>query len=221
MCGRYTLTAKEEELKSVFELTTIAQPYTPVYNVCPTMLMPVITNTEPHVLQFYRWGLIPKWAKDKRIGAKMINARAETLAEKPAFKHALHHARCLVPANGYFEWLTHGKTKTPYCITTCPDGLMAFAGLWAVWQNEANVHETISSFTIITVPAQPSIAHIHNRMPLVLMPQQYRLWLSDVAKPADVLELLRTPDTMNVAFYEVGKQVNYAAHNSLDVLLPV
>lgn len=219
MCGRYTLIASESEVINAFGATVFEEPLVPVYNACPTARMPVIANFQPDVVHFFRWGLIPHWAKDRAIGAKMINARAETLFAKPAFKFPIQHQRCIVPATGYFEWYDFNGVKTPYYITAKKNKLFAFAGLWAKWTS-ATPPQTFYSFTIITVPPVKSIAHLHNRMPLILTPAQYEPWLSAVLKPDSLQTFLTTPD-IEMEFYPVSNLVNHAANNSPDVIVPI
>ncbi|OWY21562.1 SOS response-associated peptidase [Sphingobacteriales bacterium UPWRP_1] len=219
MCGRYVLIASENEVKTTFRISVLEEPLVPNYNAFPTSRMPVITNVQPDVLHLFRWGLIPHWAKDLTIGAKMINARAETLFEKPAFKFPALHQRCLVPANGYFEWYHFNGVKSPFFISCASHQLFAFAGLWSKW-NSSTPPQTIYSFTIITVPPVNSIAHLHNRMPLILSPDLYDSWLSATAKPDDIVPMLTTPD-MDMEFYPVSNLVNHAANNSPEVIAPL
>lgn len=220
MCGRYSLVQPANILQKTFSLSEIVEPILPQYNACPTMQLPVITNLAPNLLQFYRWGLIPSWAKNKIIGSKMINARAESLTTKPSFKYALHHQRCLVPADGYYEWLQTSGIKTPYRIQVKNQSVFAFAGLWENWTSSPpSKPETIYSFTIITVPPVPAIARLHNRMPLILHPHQYAIWLSNDSNINLISTLLQTPD-MDMSFYEVNPMVNSVTNNSADVILP-
>jgi putative SOS response-associated peptidase YedK len=163
-------------------------------------------------LVFLRWGLIPGWAKDPTIGNRMINARAETAAEKPAFRAALRRRRCLVAADGFYEWQRSGKQKQPYFIRLCDDRPFAFAGLWETW--EAPELSSIESCTLLTTAANDLIRPIHDRMPVILAPDAYQPWLDlSVQKPEKVLPLLQPFPSEAMIAYPVGMLVNNPAHD--------
>lgn len=149
--------------------------WSPSYNVAPSMRAPVIPNLEQPAVALYRWGLVPQWAKDQTMGRRMINARAETLAEKPAFRDAVKRRRCLVLTNGFYEWKRETLGKTRYFFKLKSDRVFGFAGLWERWKNPDG--EWIKTFTIITTEANALVAPIHDRMPVILAANTYRRWL--------------------------------------------
>ncbi len=184
MCGRYTLITDISKIAESFgvEPTLGAQPR---YNIAPTQnVVAILKNGTAH-LSSLRWGLIPSWAKDEAIGSRMINARAETLAEKPSFKHLLRGKRCLIVADGFYEWRSEGKEKTPMYITLQEEQPFAFAGLWDVWKSADG--DPVQSCTIITTTPNELMATIHNRMPAILRPGAYEDWLNPQLHDTDVL----------------------------------
>lgn len=214
MCGRFSLTVNEAELNEFFETSGGDAPYVARYNCAPTQMLAVITNEKPQQLSYFKWGLIPGWAKDPSIGHKMINARAETLSEKPSYKTALRTRRCLVPADAFYEWRQNGD-KIPYRIFLKSSRLFAFAGLWDRWR--APDGSEISSFTIITTGANEFMQAIHNRMPVILNREDEKLWLgSDNA--GELLELLKPyPGEMDA--FPVSKLVNSPANDFPEVMV--
>ena len=171
MCGRYSIAAPTEILEEGFQ-AKVPPKYQPHYNAAPTQRLPVVLNKQPGTMSLPVWGIVPKWAKSPN--QRLINARAETIAEKPTFKKSFHNRRCLVPANSYYEWqkLPGGK-KQPYRIYDPGNNLISFAGLWEVHPEEG------PAFIIVTVNAPDKISSIHDRMPAVLEPEARELWLSD------------------------------------------
>ena len=208
MCGRFSLNAAEAELRRLFGYDGPPLNLMPRYNIAPTQTVPVVAvgREGNRVLVMMRWGLIPSWAKDLTGGAKLINARAEGIAEKPAFRDAFAKRRCFVPADGFYEWRElPGGRKQPYRIRR-PDGApFAFAGLWEQWRGPEG---RVLSFTIVTTEANDRLRPIHGRMPVVLAPEDFATWL-DAATPAQAaLALLRPcPDGWLVA-EPVGPRVN-------------
>lgn len=190
MCGRYTLITDISKIAQSFgvEPTLGAQPR---YNIAPTQNVAAILKNGTTHLSSLRWGLIPSWAKDEAIGSRMINARAETLAEKPSFKNLLRGRRCLIVADGFYEWRSEGKEKTPMYITVQNGQPFAFAGLWDVWKNPGG--DPIQSCTIITTAPNELMATIHNRMPAILRPGAYEDWLNPQLRDTDVLTHWLTP----------------------------
>jgi len=184
MCGRYTLTASIQTIAETFgvpaSLETEAR-----YNVAPTQQVVTIMRNGADHLAMLQWGLIPSWAKDESIGAKMINARAETLAEKPSFKRLLHSRRCLIVADGFYEWKKEYGGKTPMYITMKDGQPFAFAGLWDLWKGPDG--QQIQSCTIITTEPNELMASIHNRMPAILRPGAYEDWLNPQLRDEHVL----------------------------------
>ena len=160
MCGRFTLTKDRKEIEERFEIHIDPAMFSKTYNAAPSQTLPIITNDEPELASFHRWGLIPHWAKDERIGNKLINARGETLTEKPSFRDAVRKRRCLVITDGFYEWKRSGANKQPYRITLADESLFAYAGLWELWH--APDGREVRSFTIITVEHQVWSKHIFN-----------------------------------------------------------
>ena len=204
MCGRFSLTANEAELNLRFELEGGEAPYVPRYNGAPTQLLAVITGESPHRLSYHRWGLIPPWAKDISIGNKMINARAETITEKASFRTPLFSRRCLVPADGFYEW-KQDAGKQPYRIFVKSNTLFAMAGLWERWKSPEG--EMVESFNIITTEANEFIKPIHNRMPVILKRADEKTWLES-KDSAEILSLLRPYAAGDIEAYPVSKLVN-------------
>ena len=183
MCGRYTLVVDGSELWQELGLEGPPEIIEPRYNVAPTQLAPVVgwrPGAERPRLVNMRWGLVPSWAEDPSVGNRMINARSETAATKPAFRKALVSRRCLVPATGFFEWKLEGKAKQPYLITPKGESILTFAGLWERWLTPAR--ERLFSYTILTMPPAPELAALHDRMPVVVPAAERDLWL-DASTP--------------------------------------
>lgn len=220
MCGRFAL-PNPEELASHFNLKTTLD-IAPRFNITPSQdivavrLFPGTPNRE---LIMLKWGLVPFWAKDKKIGYKMINARAESVADKPAFRAAFRQRRCLIPALGFFEWLHTTNAKQPYFIRLKEADILAFAAMWEHWQGENG--ETIESCTIITTGANHIVSNIHDRMPAIIEPGQYENWLDPHADQEALLPLLKPfPDQQMVA-YPVGMGVNNPKNDNPDCLLEI
>jgi putative SOS response-associated peptidase YedK len=225
MCGRSSLTKTEKEIEARFRATFYTdelQRYNPLpnYNVAPTDMVPVVTGEDSHHLQIFKWGLIPFWAKDKGIGAKMINARIETLTEKPAFKNLMATHRCIVPMDGFYEWKTEGKIKTPFRIVTTDQDIFSAAGLWDIW-HVPDTGEIIRSFTVITTPPNRMMEKIHDRMPAILLPENEKLWLDTELKPDEALQLIIPYPAECMDAYEVSAKVNNVRANDPSLILPV
>lgn len=225
MCGRSSLTKIEKEIEARFHATFYTEElerYNPLpnYNVAPTQMVPVVTGDDPLHLQIFRWGLIPFWAKDKGIGAKMINARIETLMEKPAFKNHLATRRCIVPMDGFYEWKTDGKIKTPFRIVTTDQDIFSAAGLWDIW-HVPETGEIIRSFTVITTPPNRMMEKIHDRMPAILLPENEKLWLDTELKPDEAVQLIIPYPAECMNAYEVSAKVNNVRANDPSLILPV
>lgn len=220
MCGRFTRTATLEELQRLFgfeELPNIA----PQTNIAPTQDIGIVRREDDGKSHWRtaRWGLIPGWAKDDSIGAKMINARSETVADKPAFRTAFARRRCLIPADGFYEWKTEEGGKQPYRITLDDGRPFAFAGLWEAWHDPR--HKTrLESCSIITTAAAPAIAEIHHRMPVILEGAAFEAWLHPEARRDSLLALL-APYAGALRAYKVSKSVNKVANDSLELLEPL
>ncbi len=231
MCGRFTLTADPDTLRQVFALGTASAgalaELSPRYNVAPSQPVAVaVADSEGgRKLAFLKWGLIPSWAKDPKIGSRMINARAETLAEKPSFRTALKKRRCLILADGFYEWKREGKTKTPMYIQLKSGEPFAFAGLWEFWRpldSDADAGAAIKSCAIITTTPNALMEKIHDRMPVILRPQAYDLWLTPGELPAEkTLPLLKPFAASQMKAITVSTLVNNTANDSPECVRPV
>lgn len=224
MCGRSSLTKTEKEIEQRFQSTFYSdelERYNPLpnYNIAPTHMCPVITNQDPNRIHLYRWGLIPFWAKDMKIGYKMINARKETIIEKKTYKSALKSRRCIVPVDGFYEWKKDGGTKTPYRIQVKDVPIFTIAGLWESWNSPEN--EEILTFTLITQEPNEFMAEIHNRMPAILMPDQERLWLDNEVSTEELMKLITPIDSELMTAYEVPSAVGNVKNNSKELIEPV
>ncbi|MCL7489768.1 MAG: SOS response-associated peptidase [Desulfobulbaceae bacterium] len=208
MCGRFTIT-KPEAIKAEFNLREEID-YPPRYNIAPSQTIPIIKQDDHGYYRpaLVRWGLIPFWAKDEKIAYKMINARAETLAEKPGFREAYKKRRCLIPADGFFEWQRINGSKQPYYIRLKNKGLFTFAGLWEEWHGADG--KTIQSATIITTTANRVIAKLHDRMPLIVDPTRRGTWLDLVSDPIHDLNFVKPGDPFKIVTYPVSRMVNNA-----------
>jgi putative SOS response-associated peptidase YedK len=216
MCGRFTLdpTTKFEER---FNVSNQLENRTARYNIAPSQDVPVIIRQSPNHIMLMRWGLIPHWAKDESIGSKMINARAETITEKPSFRGLLPSKRCIVPASGFYEWQDTGKGKQPYYIHADAGEYLPFAGLYDIWKNPEGIE--IYSFTIITTEPTVNLQSIHNRMPVILEPAAEEVWLNpDVTDPQELSPLLHPYAVKVLDFYPVSKAVNRPDNDSRELI---
>ncbi len=211
MCGRFTIFADPDRLAERFQAALPADGLQPRYNAAPTQYLPVILNDGPPAIQLLQWGLVPFWAKDPSIGSRMINARAETLAEKPAFRAALKKRRCLVLADGFYEWQKTPTGKQPMRITLASGEPFAMAGLWETW--DAPDGSLLRTFTIVTGEPNELVAAIQNRMPTILLPEHEALWLDNAAEPAIWLDILRPYPAERMAAYPVSRRVNHVAND--------
>jgi len=220
MCGRFTLTLDPDELQTAFNLSEPPPAeLAPRYNIAPSQAVAVIANGAGRKLELFKWGLIPSWAKDPKIGNRLINARAETLAEKPSFRAALKKRRCLILADGFYEWKKAGQTKTPMYLRLKESQPFAFAGLWETWKSPDD--ELIKSCTIITTAPNALVKKIHDRMPVILSPQAYDLWLSPDELPAEkTLPLLKPFAASQMKAVSVSPLVNNPAFDSRECIIP-
>lgn len=207
MCGRFTLSHQIHEVLRAFDLDDANLDFSPSFNIAPTQSIVVIhKHNDQTKIATMRWGLVPFWMKTLPKNAPMINARAETLAEKPAFRAAYKKRRCLIPADGFYEWKKLDSGKQPYYIHTHDRQIFAFAGLWERWENQDQI---VDSCTIITTQANDEMEQIHHRMPVIIPPDKYKHWLSD----EDVTSLL-TPIPGFLQMHPVDRYVNSPANNS-------
>ncbi len=226
MCGRFALISDTERLAEIFGLDMAAvvgiPPAVPRYNIAPTQ--PVIAvrlspETRQRELTFFRWGLIPSWAKDMSMGARLINARSETVAEKPSFRAAFKRRRCIIPADGFYEWQKRDGRKQPFYIHATDDGVLGLAGLWEVWRDpEGN---SLQTCTILTTRPNELVAPLHNRMPVILEPEDYGTWLDPGDQPELGLHLLRPYPADRLDAYPVSTLVNSPKNDSPDCIKPV
>ncbi len=215
MCGRYALYGPKSRSRYSRPYLDGLDAFEPRYNVAPSQIMPIVrlAEGEPRVAPA-RWGLVPYWSKDIRIGYKTINARAETLATKPAFRDAYRQRRCLVPASGYYEWQPRPSGKQPYYFTSHDGSLLAFAGLWDVWRPHDG--EPVTSYTIIVCESNPLAADVHDRMPVIIDERDWERWL---AGPA-VGDLLKPSPAASLACHPVSTRVNTPANDDSSLISP-
>ena len=217
MCGRYSLIADIGELARRFEFDGERVEFESTYNVAPTQEVLTVVGGELRRGRFMRWGLIPHWARDPGIGSRMINARAETVAEKPAFRDALRRRRCLVLADGFYEWQRTGGAKRPMRIVMRSGEPFAFAGLWSVWKDPNGNH--VPSCAIITTEANDLLMPIHDRIPVILAKEAEEFWLDGSVDDPGVLRGTLAPFTADaMEAYEVSTLVNSAANNHPEVI---
>jgi putative SOS response-associated peptidase YedK len=212
MCGRYTLTTPVEKLAEEFGFEASSVELPPNYNVAPTQQVAAVLEEggERH-LEMLRWGLIPSWADDPQIGSRMINARAETAPEKPSFRSAFRGRRCLIPADGFYEWQRTNGSKQPYYIHMKEGRPFAFAGLWESWKEEGGPE--IRSCTILTTKPNALVAGIHDRMPVILPPGSYDAWLDTEAERDELYGLLASYPEDEMEAYPVSRFVNSPQNN--------
>ncbi|HEY7510907.1 MAG TPA: SOS response-associated peptidase [Vicinamibacteria bacterium] len=227
MCGRTNLTVTPEELAEAFALDEVPS-LAPRYNIAPTQPMPAVrvdASRRKRRLSLLRWGLVPHWAADPKIGARMINARSETAARLAAFRDPLRERRCLVPASGFYEWRRAEKSRQPYLLRRRDGKLMALAGLWDRWRpapGDPRHAEAIESCTILTTPANELVARLHDRMPLVLDPADYDLWLDPAVRdPERLAALLRPFPAEEMVAIPVSPRVNSPDNDDPALLEPV
>lgn len=236
MCGRFTLATPAEEWAALFGLAEV--PSLPArYNVAPTQTVPVVRaglearlrRTRPESaderagpgreLALVRWGLIPHWAKEAGGGSTLINARSETVAEKPSFRDAFHERRCLVVADGFYEWQAMGRRKQPYWIGLSDRRPFAFAGLWDRWQPEGG--EALDSCTILTTDANDALRDLHDRMPVILDAGDYDRWLDPDAASWEIEPMLRPYPAERMTFFPVSTRVNWVDHDDPGCIEPL
>lgn len=220
MCGRYSVSRKKEELEVRFSAAVVCGGEVQRYNVAPTQLSAVITSHKPSEIQAFRWGLIPGNAPDTSNAARYINARAETILEKYPFARLAERNRCLVIADGFYEWKKAGKAKVPHHFTLVDNDLFAFAGLWDGWIDK-KTGEMIYSFTIITVSPNELVAPVHDRMPAILPRGHEKLWLSSELSASEAVKLLQPHPAAEMKSATVSNLVNSPLNDGPAVLEPV
>ncbi|MBB6645437.1 SOS response-associated peptidase [Halobellus ruber] len=231
MCGRYTLMTPAAELEARFD-ATFEDPPEPRYNCAPGQSLPVVADDEPDRFRTFKWGLIPSWADDAAVGNDLINARAETVEEKPSFAESFERRRCLVPADGFYEWVREGAAKQPYRVAFDDDRPFAMAGLWDRWEpthtqtglgdfgggGGASEADAVESFTVITTEPNDVVADLHHRMAVVLDPDEESTWLHGSTEEA--AELLDPHPSEGWQAYPVSTRVNSPANDGPDLVEP-
>jgi putative SOS response-associated peptidase YedK len=222
MCGRYRLSRRKQIIEEHFDSVSGEEDWTPRYNIAPTQPVPVIRQNpkEPRrELSFMRWGLVPSWSKDSSGAARMINARSETAATTPAFRDAMKSRRCLIPADGFYEWQRVGKAKQPYCFEIVDGKLFAFAGLWDRWKDPSG--NWVKSCSILTTTPNSVTSGIHDRMPVILNTDGYDLWLDPGMTNMDAAsDLLKPYDALLMRCYPVNPRVNNVANDDAECSAP-
>ena len=218
MCGRKTLT---RDMQSIIEELAIDEwaddDFNPSFNIAPTQISPILIGEDnSRIVKPMQWGLIPHWAKDKSIGSKMINARSETILEKPSFQNLINQNRCVVITDGYFEWKRESDRNQPFYIFHPDKKLLPMAGLWTTWTSTDS--QTIESYTVITTSPQKEIAHIHNRMPVILNPMTVDEWIHCETTPSNQAIVNLIPFTKSLVFHPVSTLMNSPKNNSLDCI---
>lgn len=225
MCGRYTVAVDLDDLARELSAELPDAPLAPRWNVAPTQDAPVIVGGAPRRVALHRWGLLPPWSKDLRVGARAINARAETAATRPTFRDAWRHRRCLVPADGFYEWRREGERKTPFHVRTRGGVAATFAGLWERWKSPDGVW--VRSFAILTVPALGGVAAIHDRMPALVAPGHREAWIDPGLDDARAVAALLGDDDVRLdlldgfEIVEVSPAVGSPAHDGPELVEPV
>ncbi len=220
MCGRFTLTSNLDELQGRFGFLSEFTDHEPRYNIAPTQSVLTVTNDGHRRGESMRWGLVPFWAKDLKIGARMINAVGATVSAKPAFRAAFKKRRCLVLANGFYEWRKEDKRKIPIYIYQRNGEPMAFAGLWDTWRSPEG--QVVQSCTIITTTANPFIQPIHDRMPVILSEETQALWLDPLTEDPKILEPLLVPAPIEMlTSHPVSDTVNSVKNQGPECILPL
>lgn len=221
MCGRYSKVLSPQDIDEAFgPITVEAEQLEANYNIAPTQKTAVITNRDPHQIQLFEWGLVPSWSKDGKNSGRMINARAETILEKPAFRKPIRERRCLVIADSFYEWKTAGKSKQPYRIYNPEQKVLVFAGIWEFWRDQTNPELEKRTFSILTTAPNAEMTPIHDRMPVVLAKAEQQAWLGDLTDE-DITELTQTPKDGTLEMYPVQQVVGSVKNNGPELHEPV
>jgi len=220
MCGRYALHAPPDLLAEQFQATP-GEDLPPRFNIAPSQPVPAVRDAgSGREWVLLRWGLVPAWAKEEKTSYSMINARAETVAVKPAYRAAFRQRRCLIPASGFYEWRAGPGGKQPYYLRLKNTEVFAFAGLWERWQGADD--RIVESCTIIVTTANAAVQPIHERMPVILAPNNYAAWLApEQTEPGPLQALLKPFPAESMRLYPVGRQVNNPRHDAADCIVPL
>ena len=223
MCGRYRLSRRKQIVEVHFSSASGDEDWNPRYNIAPTQLVPVIRQNPKQPireLSLLRWGLIPSWMKDLSAAATMINARSETAGTKPAFRDALKSRRCLIPADGFYEWQRVGKIKQPYCFEVGNAEMFAFAGIWDRWKDPSG--NWVRTCSILTTTPNAVTSAVHDRMPVILDPDSYDLWLDPGMQDAStVSDMLKPCDAQLMRCYPISTRINHVANDDEACSTPV
>lgn len=218
MAGRYTITSTPEEIHKRYHVD-VPENYRKRYNAAPTQLLPIISSNSPDRLSFFHWGLIPQIAKNKTIATKLINARSDSINDKISFKNSLKSRRCIVPVDGFYEWKSISKKSSiPYRISMQSGELFSLAGLWESFEDDKG--NEVFTFTIITTEANADVAKIHDRMPVILAPEEEQIWLHLKTDENKILDMLTPYPDHNLRSYAVSIKVNDLANDSPDLIMP-
>jgi len=217
VCGRYSIFTATDTLKIRFNVAR-AEALQPTYNAAPTQNLPVILNSEPTTIKLCRWGLIPSWAKEERIGNRMINARAETLLQKPSFRTPFKKQRCLVLTDGFYEWEKTSAGKIPHRVSMRDNKPFAFAGIWEVWKTPDG--EDVQSFSIITTEPNDLMRPLHNRMPVIMKQANEENWLQEI-DVSEAQKMLEPYPFEDLEAYPISTLVNSPKNNSEDIIKPL
>ncbi|MEM7611017.1 MAG: SOS response-associated peptidase [Pseudomonadota bacterium] len=224
MCGRFAFYSAAEAVSDLFGVNDAGLAVTPQYNIAPTDLAAVIrlTPAGERELTMLRWGLVPFWSKDRKAASRMINARRETVAEKPAFRKAFRERRCIVPADGYYEWVAGESGKQPYYLSSRDDRPLGFAGLWERWR-EPQTQQSLETFSVLTMPSAGHIANLHHRMPVMLDDVTAEHWLvgGEQQNPPALRELGAEGRADQLRFWPVAKTVNNARNEDPRLIEPL
>jgi putative SOS response-associated peptidase YedK len=224
MCGRFVQYSPLQTIQQILDVGTVSFEVIPNYNVAPTQkIITVIKHNNENKLEKLHWGLVPFWAKDISIGSRMINARAETVSQKPSFRNAFRKRRCLIPADGFYEWKGEKGNKQPYYVSIPSGEPFSFAGLWETWTDKETGEESVyKSCTIITTAASESIREIHHRMPVILDPKFHEKWLNtDIQDPKELQVIINDGIIHDMKYYPVSKLVNSVKNNDPNCIKPV
>lgn len=216
MCGRYSLSKSKIELEERFQAEMLAD-FKPRYNIAPTQLVPVITSDAPKGFSFFYWGITPDFGQNKPVAQKLINAKAETVHEKISFKNSFQRRRCLIPADGFFEWKRLGKkTKIPYRFTLREEEIFSFAGIWEEYETVTG--EIQHTFLILTTSPNEVVADVHDRMPLILSRESEKKWLDKYSSETELLNLLKPYPAELMLHYTVSPLVNSVQNDSPGII---
>jgi putative SOS response-associated peptidase YedK len=222
MCGRYAQYTPAEAIADAFDATLEAPPVAPRYNAAPMQWLPVVRqrSSGERVVNLLRWGLLPHWAKDDGMATRLINARAETLADRPAFRAAFRRRRCIIPADGFYEWAKTDRTKQPVYIFAADQALLAFAGIWERWTH-ANDGDPIDTFSIVTTEANAQIRRVHERMPVILSPTSVASWLDPSSAIEGLQDILTGDPDRRLSLHPVTRAVGNVRNEGAELIAPL